>query len=105
MLPMKLSSTMNSGPRQPRRFQRVKLGEHLLVALRARNASVDLDDVAELARERTAARVLHRHATVFLQIDETEVGNGRERQRRAFRCFVNAFSLAAFKIDERIAAE
>ena len=30
-------------------FQGVKLGEHLLITLRARHAAVDLDDVAKLA--------------------------------------------------------
>ena len=102
LLPMKLSSTINTGPRQPTSFQRVKLGEHLLIALRARNASVDLDDVAKLAGERTAARVLHRHATVSLEIYETKIRNRCERHRRAFGRFVNALCFAAFQVFEKL---
>jgi hypothetical protein len=40
-------------------IERVQLLQHLLIGLGARNAAVELDDVAELAIERAAARELH----------------------------------------------
>src|SRR3954454_14790521 len=39
--------------------QSIKLGQYLLIALGARDPSVDFNDVAELARERTSARILN----------------------------------------------
>src|SRR5437016_663867 len=55
--------------------QRIKFSEHLLIALGARHTSVDFDDVAELAREGTTARVLNRHGAVPLQIREMKIGS------------------------------
>jgi hypothetical protein len=50
LLPMKLSSTMNTIPaNQSARAH--PTGQHLLITLRARHAAIDLDDVAELALE------------------------------------------------------
>ena len=57
LLPMKLSSTKSSG-RGSRAIERVELGQHLRRRLDPRRAAVELDDVAELAGERTAAREL-----------------------------------------------
>ncbi len=52
----------------------IEFGEHLGDGLGARLAAVDLDDVAELAVEGTAARVLHGHGAVAIHFDEAEVG-------------------------------
>src|SRR6266404_8840059 len=44
----------------------VQLSDHLLVTLGARNATVNLNDVAELAVEGAAARILQRHKAILL---------------------------------------
>ena len=44
--------------------QSIEFREHLLIAFCSWHASVNLDDVTELARERTAARILNRHRAV-----------------------------------------
>ena len=62
-----------------RRVQLVELGQHLRDGFRARTASIDFDDVAELAVERAAARVLHRHGAVALHPDQTQVGQRAAR--------------------------
>src|SRR5215211_7748317 len=59
-------------PAPARRAQRVQLGQHLLVRLRARHAAVYFDDVAELALERAAARILDAHRAVALKLRELE---------------------------------
>jgi hypothetical protein len=48
--------------------KRIQLGQHLLVALRAWDTAIDLDDVAELALKGTAARVLDRHRAVASEV-------------------------------------
>src|SRR5262245_24158616 len=55
--------------------ERVQLSQHLLIALRAGGAAIDLDDVAELALEGTAARVLDRHRAVASEVGEMEIGD------------------------------
>src|SRR5882672_1157716 len=57
--------------------QRVKFGENLLIALCAWNAAVNLYDVAELAIEWTAARVLHGHVAVLREFGQPEIRNRR----------------------------
>ena len=52
----------------------VEFGEHLGDGLGAGLAAVDLDDVAEFAVERAAARVLHGHGAVATHLDQAEVG-------------------------------
>ena len=61
----------------PNPHQRVQLGENLLITLRAWDATIDLDDVAELTIEWTAARVLHGHVAVLLKFGQREIRNGR----------------------------
>src|SRR5689334_23465795 len=53
-----------------------------------RSAAVDLDDVAKLARERTAARVLNRHRAVALHVREMKVGHRRGGQWRTLGSLV-----------------
>jgi hypothetical protein len=53
--------------------QRIQLSQHLLVAFGSRHAPVNLDDVAELAVERTPTRVLHRHPAVKFEIGDTKI--------------------------------
>ncbi len=48
------------------------LGHHLRHALHARPATVDDDDVAELAIEGAAARELNRHRVVLVDVEEIE---------------------------------
>src|SRR4029079_15827975 len=50
--------------------ERLQFGENLIVALGARHASIQLDDVAELARERTAARILHANEKVVFELEQ-----------------------------------
>ena len=59
LLPMKLSSTMKTVPRHPRRKSASKLRQHLLIAFCARYAPVNLDDVTEFTVEGAAARILN----------------------------------------------
>src|ERR1700690_3841189 len=54
------------------REQPVELGEHLRVGLGARVAAVELDDVAEFAGERAAARILHADVKVMLEFEQVE---------------------------------
>src|ERR1043166_4646374 len=72
------------------RAQRVQFREHLLVRLRARHAPVDFDDVAELAVERAAARILHAHRAVAREFGQPEIGDGRGAERRSLRGLINA---------------
>ena len=78
--------------------ERVQLGQHLLIALRARDAAIDLDDVAELALEGAAARVLDRHRAVASEVGELEVGDGRRGERRPLGGLVDAFGVAALEV-------
>jgi hypothetical protein len=54
------------------RIELLELGNYQVRGLGARNPSLDLDDVAELALERAAARVLHGHGAVISRLNETE---------------------------------
>ena len=62
--------------------ERVELLEHLRGRLRTWLAAEDLDDVAELALERAAARVLHAHRCVVAVIDQVEAGRRDDLHRR-----------------------
>jgi hypothetical protein len=53
------------------------LGHHLIHGLRPRPPPVHHDDVAELARERTAARELDRHAPVLMDLHQIEARQWR----------------------------
>jgi hypothetical protein len=50
----------------------IELREHLGAGFSARHASVELDDVAELACEWTAARELHPNVKVVIELQEIE---------------------------------
>jgi hypothetical protein len=52
----------------------VQFGEDLFYCFGAGLATIDLDDVAELAVEGTAARVLYGHGGIAAHLDEAEVG-------------------------------
>src|SRR5262247_1909238 len=71
--------------------ERVQLGHHLLIALRARDAAIDLYDVAELALKGAAARVLDRHRAVASDVGEVEVRYWRRGERRPLGGLVDAF--------------
>ena len=58
-------------------IERVELREHLRVGLGARHAPVELDDVAELAGERAAARELHADVQVVVEFQEIEARDRR----------------------------
>src|SRR5215813_12287268 len=85
-----------SAPSDPQ--ERVQLGQHLLIALRAWDAAIDLDDVAELALKGTAARVLDRHRAVASEVGEMEVRYGRRGERRPLGGLVDAFRDAALEV-------
>src|SRR6516225_813092 len=55
--------------------QRVELGQHLLIGLSAGNAPVQLDDVAELAIERAAARELNADISVVVRLEKLKERN------------------------------
>ena len=55
----------------------VEFREHLGVGLGARYATVELDDVAELAGERAAARKLHADVEIVVEFQEIEAGDRR----------------------------
>src|SRR5215472_10370016 len=63
-------------------MQLIEFRKYLLGRLGAGAPSVNLDDVAELASEGAAARILDGHRAVIARFDETEVRHGRGRQRR-----------------------
>ena len=73
----------------------IELREHLGAGFSARHASVELDDVAELACEWTAARELHPNVKVVIELQEIEA-----RYRRLgnvglkFLCFEQPFARA-----------
>ena len=58
-------------------IERLKLGKHLVVRLGARRPAVKLDDVAELASERAAARELHPDVKVLLEFQQIEARHRR----------------------------
>src|SRR5262249_61882710 len=76
----------------------VHRGQHLLIAMRAGDAALDLDDVAELALGGTAARVLDRHRAVAPEVGEVEVRDGRSGERRPLGSLVDAFGDAALEV-------
>src|SRR5215510_14920006 len=78
--------------------ERVQLGQHLLIALRAWDAAIDLYDVAELALKGTAARVLDRHRAVESEVGEMEVRYGRRGERRPLGGLVYMFRDAALEV-------
>src|SRR6516162_5881247 len=78
------------------RMKRIELGEHLRRRLGTRHPAVELDDVAELAQERAAARELHADIHVVLELQQIEA-----RDRRLgdvgleFRCLEYALAVTA----------
>src|SRR5262249_7521134 len=58
-----------------KRIKAVQFGEYLGRALGAWHTSVQLDDVAELAGERTTARILHAGIKVLFELDQIETRN------------------------------
>ena len=62
------------------RVEGVELRDHLVRGLHPRHASEQLDDVAELAAERAAARVLQRVVGVAREVHQVEPGHARERE-------------------------
>ena len=50
--------------------ERLQLGENLIVGLGARHAAIQLDDVAELAGERAAARILHADVEIVIELEQ-----------------------------------
>ena len=65
------------GAAKARLEQGVQLGQHLLGRLGARHAPDDLDDVAELAAEGAAARVLDAHRGVLAPVEQVEARGRR----------------------------
>ena len=55
----------------------VELGQHLRRRLGARHAAIELDDVAELAGERTAARELHADIEIIVELQQIEARDRR----------------------------
>ncbi len=76
--PMKLSSTTNTGPRQPRFAEGSSSATNLRRRLVARAAAVERHHVAELAIEGTAAAGLHRQGGVVPEVDQIPARQGRE---------------------------
>ena len=79
-------------------LERVEFGDHLLIALGARHAPVDFDDVAKLAREWAAARVLHRHRAVAFEFSQMKVGQRSRRQRRPLGSLISSLGLTAGQV-------
>src|SRR6202047_2834931 len=50
--------------------ERLQLGENLIVGLGARHATIQLDDIAELAGERAAARILYADEEIVIEFDQ-----------------------------------
>ena len=51
-------------------IERLQLGEDLVLRLGARHAAVQLDDVAELAGERAAARELDADVEILFELEQ-----------------------------------
>src|SRR6266850_972389 len=47
--------------------ERLQLGEYLIVGLGARHATIQLDNIAELAGERAATRILHADEEIMIE--------------------------------------
>src|SRR4030095_1969017 len=75
-----------------------KLRDHLLVAFCPWQPSVNLDNVAKLAVERTSARVLNRHSAVSLHIGEFKIRYWCKCELRSIRRVVNRFCFAMLQI-------
>ncbi len=58
-------------------IERIEFAKYLIVRLGARRAAIELDDVAELAGERTAARELHADVEIMLEFQEIEARHRR----------------------------
>src|SRR5437762_1115708 len=86
------------GPSPSSVAQRVQLYQHLLVALSSRHSSVDLDDVAELAIEGAAARILDRHRAVASHVGELEVRNRSQRHCRTLGRLIYRLGFAALQV-------
>src|SRR4029077_4168641 len=81
-------------------FARVKqfeLGHHLRRRFCPRFAAIDLDNIAKLAIEGTAAGVLDGHGTVIFRTDQIEFGKGRRVQARKFFGLVERLCVAALE--------
>src|SRR5258708_8118600 len=50
--------------------ERLQFGENLIVSLGARHATIELDDIAELAGEGAAARILHADEEIVIELDQ-----------------------------------
>src|SRR5258707_13732201 len=50
--------------------ERLQFGENLIVSLGARHATIQLDDIEELAGERAAARILHADEEIVIELDQ-----------------------------------
>src|SRR4030081_809088 len=50
--------------------ERLQLSENLIVGFGARHATIQLDDIAELAGERAAARILHADEEIMIEFDQ-----------------------------------
>src|SRR6266403_3544871 len=84
------------------REQSIEFSQHLRVALGARDAAVDFNDVAKLAVEGTTARVLDRHRTVTLHVCEMKIRNRGHRKRRLFCRLVGSLGCSAFQVFEKL---
>ena len=63
--------------------ERLQLGEDLIGGLGARHAAVQLDDVAELAGERAAARKLHADVEIVLELEQVVARHAGFASRRS----------------------
>ena len=90
------------GPSPSQRLERVEFGEHLLIALGSRHAPVNLDDVAKLARERTAPRVLDGHCAVTLKIRQVKVGHRRGGEWRPLGGLIRALGFAPGEVFDKL---
>src|SRR6202045_1036148 len=50
--------------------ERLQFGENLILSLGARHATIQLDDIAKLAGERAAARILHANEEIMIELDQ-----------------------------------
>src|SRR5262245_64556543 len=82
--------------------ERIQFGHYLLITLRARNAAIDLDDVAELALKRTAARVLDRHRAIASEVNQLEVGDGRRGECRPLGSLIDALRLPTLEVADEL---
>src|SRR4029077_21194358 len=55
--------------------QRLQFSENLIVGLGTRHATIKLDNVAELAGERAATRILHANEEIVIEIDQIVAGH------------------------------